>query len=67
MSMPFKKNLTKLTPKGSIDKSHNKNASQKAMSPMRNTNPGSATLNDYAKSTPMAQPSEATPGIPDMT
>lgn len=55
--LPMKKNLTPLSKKGSIDKSHNKNASATALSPLRNTNPGALTMNDYAKSTPMAQPS----------
>lgn len=63
--LPFKKDLTPLSKKGTIDKSHNKAASAKAMSPLRNTNPGAATMNDYAKSTPMAEPTQTTLGVPD--
>ena len=65
--MMLKKHMTPLSKKGQLVKSANKgHAMQPPRTPFtRNTNPGAASINDYAKQTPMAQPSEQLPGVPD--
>lgn len=55
----FKKDMTPLSKKGQLVKHNGKGAQAFAprfANPMRNSNPGSDTINDYAKATPMAQP-----------
>lgn len=56
--MPFKKDLTPLTKKGSVVKHAGKGAAQ--FDPRKNN----VSTMDYAKATPMAQPDNT--GIPDL-
>jgi hypothetical protein len=59
----FKKDMTKLSPKGTLHKSVNKAASARTM-PSAATGGGPASFQSYAKATPMAQ-SQAPAPPPD--
>lgn len=62
----LKRHMTPLKKGGQLVKNKGKGeAAGPAPTPFGNSNPGSATINDYAKATPMAQP-QAAPVAPEI-
>lgn len=56
----FKKDMTRLTPKGTLDNAPNKGSSQRLL-PAAASGGGPTSFQSYGKATPMAQPQRPAP------